>query len=162
MIRATLALGAIAALASPAAAQQVTVDSGAVTGATVGAVGGPVGMAAGAVVGGIIGAAAGDSIAEAVNPTEYNDHFKNTYQERPYYKSGREWNDYQPAYQYGYDTYGQYRGQRFEDVESDLERNWASTRSDSRLEWNEAKGAVRDGWHHIERAMPGDADRDGR
>lgn len=35
MIRATLALGAIAALASPAAAQQVTVDSGAVTGATV-------------------------------------------------------------------------------------------------------------------------------
>jgi len=35
MIRATLALSAIAALASPAAAQQVTVDSGAVTGATV-------------------------------------------------------------------------------------------------------------------------------
>ena len=34
MIRATLALGAIAALASPAAAQQVTIDSGAVTGVT--------------------------------------------------------------------------------------------------------------------------------
>ena len=49
-----------------------------------------------------------------------------------------------------------------EDVESDLERNWTSARNDSRLEWNEAKGAVRDGWHHIERAMPGDLDRDGR
>ena len=136
--------------------------AGAVTGAAIGTGAGPVGTVVGGVVGGIVGAKAGDSIAEAVNPTEYNDHFKKTYQERPYYKSGREWNDYQPAYQYGYDTYGQYRGQRFEDVESDLERNWASTRSDSRLEWNEAKGAVRDGWHHIERAMPGDADRDGR
>ena len=110
----------------------------------------------------LLGAKAGDSIAEAVNPTDYEDHFKNTYQERPYYKSGREWNDYEPAYKYGYDTYGQYRGQRFEDVEPQLERNWTSTRNDSRLEWNEAKGAVKDGWHHIERAMPGDADRDGR
>ena len=26
----------------------------------------------------------------------------------------------------------------------------------------DARHAVRDGWHHIERAMPGDADRDGR
>ena len=136
--------------------------AGAVTGGAVGSAVGPVGTVVGAVAGGVIGAKAGDSIAEAVNPTDYEDHFKNTDQERPYYKSGREWNDYQPAYQYGYDTYGQYRGQRFEDVEPDLERNWASTRSDSRLEWNEAKGAVKDGWHHIERAMPGDADRDGR
>ena len=136
--------------------------AGAVTGGAVGSAAGPVGTVVGAVAGGVIGAKAGDSIAEAVNPTDYQDHFKNTYQERPYYKSGREWNDYQPAYQYGYDTYGQYRGQRFEDVETDLERNWASTRNNSKLEWNDAKGAVRDGWHHIERAMPGDADRDGR
>ena len=136
--------------------------AGAVTGAAVGSAVGPVGTVVGAVAGGVVGAKAGDSIAEAVNPTDYNDHFKNTYQERPYYKSGREWNDYEPAYKYGYDTYGQYRGQRFEDVEPQLERNWASTRNDSKLEWNEAKGAVKDGWHHIERAMPGDADRDGR
>ena len=136
--------------------------AGAVTGGAVGSAVGPVGTVVGAVVGGVVGAKAGDSIAEAVNPTDYEDHFKKNYRDTAYYKSGREWNDYQPAYQYGYDTYGQYRGQRFEDVEPDLERNWASTRNDSKLEWNEAKGAVRDGWHHIERAMPGDADRDGR
>ena len=136
--------------------------AGTVTGAAVGSVAGPVGTVVGAVVGGVIGAKAGDSIAEAINPTDYTDHFETTYKTTPYYSSGRDWSDYQPAYQYGYDTYGQYRGQRFEDVEPDLERNWASTRSDSRLEWNEAKGAVKDGWHHIERAMPGDADRDGR
>ena len=32
---------------------------------------------------------------------------------------------------------------------------------ESRLAWGEARDAVRDGWHHIERAMPGDFDRDG-
>jgi hypothetical protein len=47
-------------------------------------------------------------------------------------------------------------------VESSLERDWDSSRARSRLAWNEARDAVRDGWHHIERAMPGDADRDGR
>ena len=137
--------------------------AGAVTGAIAGtAIGGPVGTVVGGVIGAVVGSKAGDSIAEAVNPTEYNSHFQNTYQTAPYYSAGREWNDYEPAYKYGYDTYGQYRGQRFEDVEDSLERNWDSTRANSRLAWSEAKGAVRDGWHHIERAMPGDADRDGR
>jgi hypothetical protein len=111
---------------------------------------------------GAIGAKAGDSIAEAVNPTEYTNYFETNYKSVPYYQSGRDWSDYQPAYQYGYDTYGQYRGQKFEDVESSLERDWDSSRARSRLAWNEARDAVRDGWHHIERAMPGDADRDGR
>ena len=49
-----------------------------------------------------------------------------------------------------------------EDVEPQLERDWNSTKANSRLGWAEAKGAVRDGWHHIERALPGDADHDGR
>ncbi len=136
---------------------------GAVTGAVIGsAVAGPVGTVVGAVAGGIVGAKAGDSIAEAVNPTEYNQHFEKTYRDAPTYTAGREWSDYQPAYQYGYDTYGQYRGQKFDDVEGELERKWGDTRADSRLQWNEARGAVKEGWHHIERAIPGDFDRDGR
>ncbi|TAK38916.1 MAG: hypothetical protein EPO30_05210 [Lysobacteraceae bacterium] len=136
--------------------------AGSVTGAAVGSVAGPVGTVVGAVVGGVVGAKAGDSIAEAINPTDYNDYFEANYKNAPYYSSGRDWSDYQPAYQYSYDTYGQYRGQRFEDIEPQLERDWETNRARSRLAWPEARGAVRDGWHHIERAMPGDADRDGR
>lgn len=135
---------------------------GAVTGAAVGSVAGPVGSVVGAIAGGVVGAKAGDAIAEAINPTEYTRHFEQNYRTAPYYSAGREWNDYQPAYRYGYDTYGAYRGQRFEDVEQTLERNWDEAKADSRLAWAEAKDAVRDGWHHIERTMPGDADRDGR
>ncbi|HJW46487.1 MAG TPA: glycine zipper domain-containing protein [Lysobacter sp.] len=136
--------------------------AGAVTGAAIGSAAGPAGSAVGAVVGGIVGAKAGDSIAEAVNPTEYSSHFEKEYRSAPYYINGSEWRDYQPAYKYGYDTYGQYRGRKFDDVESELQRNWDASRADSRLAWNDARQAVRDGWHYIERAMPGDADRDGR
>ena len=136
--------------------------AGAIAGAAVGSVAGPVGTLVGAVAGGALGAKGGGAVAEAVNPTEYTQHFQNTYQSTPYYVGGSEWRDYEPAYKYSYDAYGQYQGKKFEDIESELERNWDTTRADSRLAWNEARGAVRDGWHHIERAMPGDADRDGR
>ena len=136
--------------------------AGAVTGAIAGSVAGPVGTVVGAVAGGALGAKAGDSIAEAVNPTQYTEYFESNFRNAPYYSTGRDWSDYQPAYQYGYDTYGQHRGQKFEDVESRLENDWENSRLRSRLAWNEARAAVRDGWHHIERAMPGDADRDGR
>ena len=135
--------------------------TGAVTGAAIGSAAGPVGSLVGAVAGGVIGAKAGDSIAEAVNPTEYEDHFKKNYTTTSYYDSSRDWNDYEPAYKYGYQTYGTYRGRGFDSVEPELERNRDSTRGNSRLAWCEARGALRDGWHHIERAMPGDADRDG-
>lgn len=97
-----------------------------------------------------------------LNQREYNDHFRNSYETTPYYQQGRSWNDYEPAYKYGYDQYGANSGRRFEDVESDLERGWEATKANSRLAWSEAKEAVRDGWHRLERAMPGDADGDGR
>lgn len=136
--------------------------AGAITGAAIGSAAGPVGTVVGAVVGAVAGAKAGGAIAEAVNPTTYSDHFRTNYTTSSHYVADRDWNDYEPAYKYGYDTYGQYRGQRFEDVESQLERDWDRTKANSRLAWNDAKGAVRDGWHYIERAMPGDADGDGR
>lgn len=136
--------------------------AGAVTGAAIGSAAGPIGSLVGAVAGGIVGSKAGDSIAEAVNPTGYEKHFEDNYTKADYYNSSRDWNDYQPAYKYGYETYGQYRGQNFDTVEPELQRNWDATKGQSRLAWGEARGAVKDGWHHIERAMPGDADRDGR
>lgn len=135
---------------------------GAVTGAAIGSAAGPAGSAVGAVVGGVVGAKVGDSIAEAINPTDYQEHFRNEYTRAPYYIGGSEWRDYDPAYKYGYETYAQHRGRRFEDVEPELERNWNTARADSRLAWSDARGAVRDGWHYIERTLPGDADRDGR
>jgi hypothetical protein len=136
--------------------------TGAITGAAIGSAGGPVGAAVGAVVGAVVGAKAGGAIAEAVNPTEYTEHFRRNFESASYRDASRGWDDYEPAYRYGYDRYEQYGGRKFDDIESNLERDWDATRGKSQLAWSEARGAVRDGWHYIERAMPGDADRDGR
>ena len=93
---------------------------------------------------------------------DYSNHFRSSYEQAPYYQQGRNWDDYEPAYNYGYDQYSTHSGRKFDDVESDLERGWESTKANSRLAWSEAREAVRDGWHQLERAMPGDAERDGR
>ena len=136
--------------------------TGAISGAAIGSVAGPVGSLVGAVVGAVVGAKAGGVVAEAVNPTEYNDHFKQTYASAPYYRTGTEWKDYQPAYQYGYDRYNKYPGRKFDEVQNELQKDWEATQTDSKIAWNDAREAVRDSWHYIERKMPGDADRDGR
>lgn len=127
-----------------------------------GAVGGPVGAVVGAVVGGVAGAKAGDSIAEAINPTEYGAYWKDRYEAQPYYSKSYSWTDYEPAYRMGYDSYSTYRGRDIDLVDDELEAKWRAAKGNSRLAWADARQAVRDGWHHIERAIPGDADRDGR
>ena len=122
----------------------------------------PLGAAIGALLGAVGGAKAGDEVAEYVNPTEYDDYWRDEHKTRNYYRSDREWNDYAPAYGLGYHARSAYRGRRFEDVEDKLEGMWDKAKTESRLKWAEARDAVRDGWHHVERKLPGDFDGDGR
>lgn len=95
--------------------------------------------------------------------TEEEDaYWRQNYPSRPYARSGRNYDEYRPAYQYGTDAAHRHQGRRWEDVEGDLERGWDEARGTSRLAWQESRDAVRDAWHRVERALPGDADRDGR
>lgn len=148
--------------AATAASTATGAAIGAVTGATIGAVGGPPGMAIGAALGAAVGGTAGATAAVHTNPSQYNEHFLKLYPSSSYYQPGHDWNDYQPAYEYGYRTYGTHQGRSFDEVEPQLAQQWEAAREGSRLSWEHAREAVRDGWHYIERAVPGDADGDGR
>ena len=53
-----------------------------------------------------------------------------------------------------------YQGRRFDDVENDLRNDWG--RGTHRDTWDRVRDKVRSAWHKVERALPGDADRDGR
>jgi hypothetical protein len=105
-------------------------------------------------------------VAEAVNPTTEDAFWRENYKTRPYAATGDSSytyeEDYRPAYRYGWESRSRYQGQKFEDVESDLGRDWDRTKDKSRLGWDRAKEATRDAWHRVERAIPGDFDRDGR
>ena len=126
------------------------------------AVGGPVGAAVGAVVGAVAGGLAGKGVAEKIDPTVEDAYWRDAHRNESYYDSTATYDDYAPAYRTGYEGYGRYHGRRFEDVEGDLQRDYTSARGNSRLEWEKAKHATRAAWHRVERAIPGDADRDGR
>ena len=136
---------------------------GGATGAAIGAaVGGPVGLVAGAAIGGIAGGLAGKGAGEMVNPTVEDRYWSDNYSASTYVSHGTPYREYAPAYKYGWDSQTRYAGQRFEDVEDKLEPGWKNAKGDSKLDWNKAKSAVRDAWHRVEKAMPGDADNDGR
>lgn len=91
-------------------------------------------------------------------------HYQDQYRTADYYDEGYDFeNDYRPAYRYGTYARSAHAEREWDDrLESDLERGWDKARGTSRMSWTDAKNAVRDAWHGVERALPGDADRDGR
>lgn len=111
--------------------------------------------------------ASGMSVGSAT-PTwskDYDDDYRTHY--RDYLSaSGGTYEDYEPAYRYGGELGGnvRYRGRDWTDVESDARRDWEERYPNNG--WERFKSAVRRGWERtsdtIERAIPGDSDRDGR
>lgn len=141
------------------------VAGGIAAGAAAGTVAGPVGMAAGAVVGAVAGGLAGKGVAEQIDPTVEEGYWRDNFSSRSYVSKGDSFSDYGPAYRYGLDSYGRSEGRTFEESESDLKRDWQSSKGESNLSWDRARHASRDAWQRtsnaIERAVPGDSDRDG-
>ena len=137
----------------------------AVAGAVVGTTVGPVGTVVGAVVGAVAGGLAGHGVSSMIDPTAEDTYWRGNYSSRPYV-SGGTYDDYGPAYRYGVEGYGQNKGLKFDDVESELSRDWQRARGSSSLTWEKAKHATRDSWQRVsdavERAVPGDSDRDGK
>ncbi len=139
---------------------------GAAAGAATGTVAGPVGTVIGAAVGAVVGGLAGKGVAESIDPTREEAYWRENYASRPYVEAGSSYDDFGPAYAYGVNSYGTHAGRDFDDVESDLSGRWNAMRGKSTLGWEEAKHATRDAWNRlsdsVERAVPGDSDRDGK
>jgi hypothetical protein len=128
---------------------------GAGAGAAIGgAVGGPVGAGVGAVVGGVAGGLAGKGVAEAVNPTAEDAYWREAYTKSPYYEPGRTYDDYSGAYRTGWEGYARYgsAGRDYQEVEPVLREDYHVNRGRSNLQWDQAKGSVREAWNHVKDA----------
>ncbi len=132
----------------PVAAVVGAVVAGGATGAVVGTAAGPVGTAIGAVVGAVAGGLGGDAIAASVSEAADDAHWRENYQSRPYVAPGSSYDDYGPAYAFGEAARRRLPEARFTDVESDLAGGWGESRRSSKLEWEQARHAVRDAWDH--------------
>jgi hypothetical protein len=103
-----------------------------------------------------------DRVAESVDAAREDEFWRSNYSSRPYVDEGDDYDRYRPAYQYGWEAYGRNEGRSFDEVEMDLRRDWEERKDTGGLSWERAKQAVRDAWHRVEEALPGDADDDGR
>jgi hypothetical protein len=67
--------------------------------------------------------------------------------------SGRPYEYYEPAYRFGYDLAykRRYRGKPWEEVEPQVEREWARSGNDT--PWQEVKGAVHHAWREVQKAL---------
>ena len=102
-------------------------------------------------------------IGPRVDPTVEDAYWRDNYSKRPYADPTYTYDDdYRPAYEYGWKSRSQHADRSFDEAESDLSRGWDRAKGKSRLSWDKAKMATRDSWHRVERAIPGDFDRDGR
>jgi uncharacterized protein YjbJ (UPF0337 family) len=92
--------------------------------------------------------------------TENDRYWRENHTTQPYAKD-RSYDDYAPAYRYGYDSASTHAGRKFDEAENDLQHGWEQAKGKSGLAWSDAKHAVKNSWHRVERALPGDADGDG-
>lgn len=127
-------------------------SGGALAGAAIGgAVGGPVGAIVGGAVGAVAGGLAGKGAAEAVNPTEEGNYWRQNHTNRPYFKNGMKYDDLEPGYRYGWESASkpEFTSRRFEEIEPDLSKNWDKFRGASKREWNDVKDATRDAYDRV-------------
>ena len=136
--------------------------AGAAAGAAIGtAVAGPVGVVVGGTIGAIAGALGGYAAVSAGDPNY--DYWRDNHIGQPGYVEGYSYeDDYAPAYRLGYQGRGRYADRPWEQAEADLRNDWESLKGQSRLTWEQARLASQAAWHRVERALPGDADGDGR
>jgi len=87
----------------------------------------------------------------------YSDEFRADF-DREYAGRGARYEDYEPAYRWGFENAETYRGRDWAAAEADLRRDWERTNPGS--DWERFKNAVRRGWDRmaagVERAVGAD------
>lgn len=77
------------------------------------------------------------------------DQYRTYFLSCPYYTPTSRFEDYEPAYRYGYEANKTHSGKSWDEIESDMERGWERFKGNSALTWERAKLAVRDGWNRM-------------
>ena len=79
-----------------------------------------------------------------------NQYWRNEYSSRPYYNSTTNYSTYQPAYQFGVNSYNQNTGKPYSDLDqAQLRKQWESSRGNSNLTWDQAQPAIRDSYERL-------------
>ena len=130
----------------PLAAVVGAVAVAAASGAVIGSAAGPVGTVIGAVPGAVVGGMGGDAIASSVEEAHDAGYWRDHYSRRPYVDPGASYAGFGPAFAFGSPARLRHQGRSFDQMQSDLMRDWDDARGTSTLPWDRARHAARDAW----------------
>lgn len=122
---------------------------GAVAGAAIGSLTGPVGTVLGTVVGGVAGGLAGKAVAENIDPTVEADYWREAYRERPYYSERYTYDDYEPAYRAGWESYDPDVSVAWNEREQIARQRWEGEGGAPTMTWEEARQASEDAYNRV-------------
>ena len=63
----------------------------------------------------------------------------------------QEYEYYQPAYRFGWESYSRYGRRSFEEIDQELQRQWEEERGPSSPDWTEARSSARAAWDRVAR-----------
>ena len=85
-----------------------------------------------------------------------NRYWREHFQDEPYYAQGKDFDAYEPAYRLGIEARNEYPNKQFGEVEDKLRMQYEANQQDQRrLDWAQAKQAVRAAWERSVQSSPG-------
>jgi hypothetical protein len=81
-----------------------------------------------------------------------DEYWRGAFRSRPYYVNETTYDDWRPAYRYGYESAVRYDGRIWDDrLEDELRSEWDRypERTDRDWSWQRVKDAVRDAWNRL-------------
>ena len=91
-----------------------------------------------------------------INATVETQYWRQNHAARPYTDPKLRYEDYAPAYQYGWESFSKTTHEEpstFEQAEESLSRGWENAKGSSTLAWGKAKEATRDAWDRVRNAV---------
>jgi hypothetical protein len=90
--------------------------------------------------------------ARTIGPVwqDEDEYWRNNYAARPY-AGDRPYDEWRPAYRFGYESATRYPERDWDEVEGELARDWDAYehRRDPRSTWQQVKDAARDAWARV-------------
>jgi hypothetical protein len=90
-----------------------------------------------------------ETLSEEVDGCAEQRYWRDHYSSRPYVPSVASFEEYAPAYRYGWEGRSRFGGRAFSEAEPDLQRDWDQFKGDCRLTWKQARRAVREAWDRV-------------
>jgi hypothetical protein len=81
-----------------------------------------------------------------------DEYWRGAFRSRPYSTTESTYDDWRPAYRFGYDCAVRYQGRRWDDaLEEELSSDWDvyPERKNQQWSWQRVKDAVRDSWTRL-------------